>query len=58
VEGAEAKAQLIEVHRLRGQGQRIRCALTAAEVIPAGCQRTLAHSDGQWHIVAVAAPDS
>jgi ATP phosphoribosyltransferase regulatory subunit len=58
VEGEAAKAQQIEVQRLRGQGQRIRCALTAAEEIPAGCQRTLAHSDGQWHIVAVAAPDS
>ena len=50
--GDEAKALQQEVNKLRTQGERVRCALDPAEEIPAGCHRTLAHSEGQWHIVS------
>jgi ATP phosphoribosyltransferase regulatory subunit len=37
---------------LRGRGERVRCALSAQEVLPEHCQRILQQVDGAWQVVS------
>ena len=51
VDIAERAALAQAVAALRAQGERVRCALSAAEQPPSGCVSTLRWADGQWHVV-------
>ena len=55
VAGGERAALQREIEQLREQQQRVRCALSAQESVPADCDRQLVWRDGQWRVEPVSA---
>ncbi|XOV83610.1 MAG: ATP phosphoribosyltransferase regulatory subunit [bacterium] len=49
---AQRAAQQQTVAALRTAGERVQCALSEAEPVPANCQRKLMWTDDQWRVVA------